>query len=234
MDTRMKLLLAAERLYALHGPDGASARMIVAEAGQRNASALNYHFETREALVEAICRLRMEPINTERVAQVKAYLADRPEPAERLRALIGIMCHPGRIPIYEAEGKSYFRRFLAQAINNPSTNFYEIVRGRFDTGLRQLAPLMREEIPHLPRQIADKRIATIMRTSSYLSAHHEARCAEGPWPVRKAELELETELMIDGLVGFLRGPNTVSIPTKSSKATSQKETSEPVWETALS
>lgn len=234
MDTRLKLLLAAERLYALHGPDGASARMIVAAAGQRNASALNYYFETREALVEAICRLRMEPINDERVTQVARYIADMPKPAARLRTLVGIMCYPGRTPIYEAEGKSYFRRFLAQAINNPSTNFYEIVRGRFDTGLRQLAPLMREEIAHLPRQIADKRIATIIRTSSYLSAHHEARSAAGPWPARKAELELETELMIDGLVGFLRGAHTVSMPAKSSKAPSEEETSDPVWETALS
>lgn len=230
----MKLLLAAERLYALHGPDGASARMIVAAAGQRNASALNYHFETREALIEGICRLRMEPINDERIQRLAEYLADRPKPPERLRTLVGIMCYPGRAPIYEAKGKSYFRRFLAQAINSPSTNFYSIVHGRFDTGLRQLAPLMREEMPHLPRQIADRRIATIIRTSSYLSAHHEARCAEGPWPVRKAELELETELMIDGLVGFLRGPNTVTLPSQARKNTPNKETSDAVWENALS
>jgi hypothetical protein len=176
----------------------------------------------------------MEPINNERVARVAQYLADTPKPSERLRTLVGIMCYPGRTPIYEAEGKSYFRRFLAQAINNPSTNFYEIVRGRFDTGLRQLAPLMRAELPHLPRPIADRRIATIIRTSSYLSAHHEARCADGPWHERKAELALETELMIDGLVGFLRGPNTVSMPAKSSKSSSEKETSDPLWETALS
>lgn len=230
----MKLLLAAERLFALHGPDGTSSRMIVAEAGQRNASALNYYFETREVLVEAICQLRMEPINNDRVERVAQYLADRPKPAERVRALIGIMCYPGLIPIVEAKGKSYFRRFLAQAINSPSTKFHAIVRGRFDTGLRQAVPLMREEVPHLPRAVADKRIAMMIRTSAYLSAHHEARSAEGPWPARKSELETETELMIDGFVGFLQGPNTVSLPAKTGQSTSAKEIADPAWENVLS
>ncbi len=234
LDTRMKLLLAAERLFALHGPDGASARMIVAEAGQKNASALNYYFETREALIEAICELRMSAINADRIEQVASYLSERPKPSERLRTLIEILCLPGLAPIYEAKGKSYFRRFLAQAINNPSTKFVSIVRGRYDSGLRQAVPLMREEAPHLPRAVADKRIATMIRATSYLSAHLEARCAEGPWAARKAELETEVQLMIDGFIGFMLAPNSVSLPAKSAKRTSAKQTDERTWENVLS
>jgi AcrR family transcriptional regulator len=234
MDTRMKLLLAAERLYALHGPDGASARMIVAAAGQKNVSALHYHFGTREALVEAICRLRMDAINSDRIERVAGYLAGRPEPGDRIRTLIGIMCYPGLIPIIEAKGKSHFRRFLAQAINSPSAKFYDIVRGRFDTGLRQLVSLMREETPHLPRAVADRRMAMMIRASSYLLAHHEARSAEGAWAARRPELEIETELMIDGFVGYLQGPNTVSLPARNARQTPEKGMQYPVWESVLS
>lgn len=234
MDTRMKLLLAAERLFALHGPDGASARMIVAEAGQKNASALNYYFETREALIEAICQLRMEAINNDRIEQVARYLAERPKPSERLRTLIEILCRPGLAPIYEAKGKSYFRRFLAQAINNPSTKFVSIVRGRYDSGLRQAVPLMREEASHLPRLVADKRIATMIRATSYLSAHLEARCADGLWPARKLELETEIQLMIDGFIGFLQAPNTVSLPTKTVTPASARQAGDQAWESILS
>ena len=230
----MKLLLAAERLFALHGPDGASARSIVAEAGQKNASALNYYFETREALIEAICELRMTPINNDRIEQVAAYLTDRPEPTARLRTLAGILCRPGLIPIIEAKGKSYFRRFLAQAINNPSTRFVPIVRNRLDSGLRQAAPLIREEIPHLPQEIANKRIATMLRATSYLSAHLEARCAEGPWSSRRIEMEDETELMIDGFVGFLTAPHTAKIRTNSQKQAVADTAAQAQWETVLS
>ena len=231
----MKLLLAAERLFALHGPDGTSSRLIVAEAGQRNASALNYHFATREELIEAICRLRMEPINNDRIERVAEYLAQRPPPAERLRALVSIVYLPALIPITEANGKSYFRRFLAQAINNPTTKFVSIVRGRLDSGLRQTAPLMREEMRHLPADIADKRIATMIRAISYLSAHLEARSAEGPWPERKTEIAIETQLEIDGFVGFLHGAHTATKAAgKSIKTrTSNYRTSDLTWEKVL-
>lgn len=234
MDTRMKLLLAAERLFALHGPDGASARMIVAEAGQKNASALNYYFETREALIEAICQLRMESINNDRIERVAGYLAERPPPAARLRTLIEILCLPGLTPIYAAKGRSYFRRFLAQAINSPSTKFVAIVRGRYDSGLRQAVPLMREQAPHLAQAVADRRIATMIRATSYLSAHLEARCAEGPWAARRIELETEIQLMIDGFIGFLQAPNTVSLPAKSIKRASAKHAGDQLWENVLS
>ena len=234
MDTRMKLLLAAERLFALRGPDGTSARMIVAEAGQKNASALSYYFETREELIEAICRLRMEPINSDRIERVAQYLAHLPSPADRLRVLVGILGLPSLIPIIDARGKSYFRRFLAQAINNPSTNFVPIVRDRFDSGLRQAAALMRAEMPHLPVSIADKRIATLIRVTSYLSAYLEARCAEGPWAVRKMEMETEIQLQIDGFVGFLRGAHTAPIGAKSLKTKSADERDlNQTWEAAL-
>lgn len=235
MDTRMKLLLAAERLFALHGPEGASARMIVAEAGQKNASALNYYFTTREALIEAICELRMQPINDDRIERVAQYLAAKPAPTERLRVLVGILCLPGLIPIVEAKGKSYFRRFLAQAINSPSTKFVPIVKGRFDSGLRQAAPLMREEASHLPPDIANKRIAMMIRATSYLSAHLEARCAEGPWSARRIEMDTETQLMIDGFVGFLQGAHVATIPANTGKAAGlDSKQTETAWETALS
>lgn len=215
MDTRLKLLLAAERLFALHGPAGTSSRAIVAEAGQKNASALTYYFPTRDRLIEAICELRMEPINRDRLERIAHYLADRPAADRRLRALIAILCEPALAPIVDAKGKSFFRRFLAMAINNPSSNFYAIVRDRFDSSLRQLASLIRDEIPHLPRAIANKRISTMVRTSSYMSAHFEAQCESRPWSTRKDELNFEVELLIDSYVGLLRGAHTVTAAARS-------------------
>jgi AcrR family transcriptional regulator len=216
MDTRMKLLLAAERLFALHGPAGTSSRAIMAEAGQKNASAINYYFPIRDKLVEAICELRMEPINRDRVARVAQYLSDKPAPADRLSALIAILCEPGLAPIIEAKGQSFFRRFLAQAINSPSSNFYAIVRDRFDTGIRQLVPLIRDEVPHLPRAIANQRIAMMIRTSGYMSAHFEAHSEGRPWSTRKDELDFELELMIEGYVGLMRGPHAPNGSMRSS------------------
>jgi AcrR family transcriptional regulator len=208
METRTKLLLAAERLFALMGPEGATHRAILAEAGQKNASAINYYFPTRDTLIEAICQLRMEPIDRQRIERITQYLTDKPAPAVRLRALVAILCEPGLMPIVDAKGNSYFRRFLAQAINTPSSNFDAIVRDRFDVSIRQLAPLIRDELPELPRAIANRRIAMMVRSSGYMAAHLEAQSEGRPWTTRRDELSFELGLMIDALVGLLRASHT--------------------------
>jgi AcrR family transcriptional regulator len=50
-ETRARIKVAAQRLFAQRGIDGVSVRDIVAAAGQRNNGSLNYYFRTKEALV---------------------------------------------------------------------------------------------------------------------------------------------------------------------------------------
>jgi AcrR family transcriptional regulator len=52
-DTRARLLLTGERLFATRGIDGASTREITREAGV-HADAIHYHFGTKDALVAEI------------------------------------------------------------------------------------------------------------------------------------------------------------------------------------
>ncbi len=55
---REQMILAAERLIAERGIDAVSLREIGATAGQRNNSAAQYHFGTKEGLVAAIYEYR--------------------------------------------------------------------------------------------------------------------------------------------------------------------------------
>lgn len=214
MDTRTKLLIAAERLYALEGPAGATSRRIIAEAKHRNQSALSYHFATRQELMEAICQLRMESINRDRTQRIVEYLSDLPKPSDRVPTLIRIACLPSVLPIIEAKGKSFFRRFLAQAITNPSTKFSSLMGGKFDAGLRQTSILICREASHLPAAVARKRVRTMYQCISYLTAHLEVRCAIGPWRDRKTELDAEIELMIEGFTGFMQAPHKATASAK--------------------
>ncbi len=59
-ETREKLLRAAEQLFATHGVDGAQTRDIVRLAGQGNPSAVQYHFGSRDGLLQAIMATRQE------------------------------------------------------------------------------------------------------------------------------------------------------------------------------
>src|SRR5437868_5172587 len=62
----LRLVVAAERLFATHGIDGVSLRQIAAEAGSSNNSAVHYHFGSKHGLIAAIFRHRLPQIVNER------------------------------------------------------------------------------------------------------------------------------------------------------------------------
>lgn len=58
-----KLICEGERLFGQLGIDNVSLRQIVAAAGQGNNYAVQHHFGSKEGLIEAIFRLRMEVLD---------------------------------------------------------------------------------------------------------------------------------------------------------------------------
>jgi AcrR family transcriptional regulator len=64
--TKKALIRAGERLMAAHGIDGAELQDVVAMAGQRNRSAVVYHFGGRDGLLEAIVHQHRPGINIAR------------------------------------------------------------------------------------------------------------------------------------------------------------------------
>src|SRR5436309_15005638 len=71
----LRIVLAAEKLFAYHGIDGASLRQISIEAGFSNNSAVHYYFGSKEGLIAAIFRHRLPQLISER-----RLLAARCEP----------------------------------------------------------------------------------------------------------------------------------------------------------
>ncbi len=90
-ETKDRILNAAELLFAEKGFDAASLRDITQEAGA-NVAAVNYHFRSKDELIEAVFARWFETINGKRIALLKAFQANAaPEPAsleDVLRALI--------------------------------------------------------------------------------------------------------------------------------------------------
>lgn len=66
--TALRLLDVAERLFADEGVVQVSLQRIVADSGQRNRSALNYHFGNRERLLAAVMNRRWRAVDAERHA----------------------------------------------------------------------------------------------------------------------------------------------------------------------
>ena len=72
IDTRERLLLVAIRLFAERGIDRVALSTISDEAGNRNRSAVGYHFENKQGLISAVLRR----IESELGAPMDAALAD--------------------------------------------------------------------------------------------------------------------------------------------------------------
>jgi AcrR family transcriptional regulator len=67
-DAPVRLVAAAERLFAARGIEGVSLREITREAEQRNSTALQYHFGDRLGLVAAVLRKHVGIVAERRAA----------------------------------------------------------------------------------------------------------------------------------------------------------------------
>src|SRR5260221_7712992 len=68
-ETRTRILDAAEELFMQHGFEGTSMRLLTAKA-EANLAAVNYHFGSKDALIEAVFRRRLDPMNSGRIAEL--------------------------------------------------------------------------------------------------------------------------------------------------------------------
>lgn len=70
-DTKLKILDAAEKLFGLNGFDSTSLRDITT-AADVNLAAVNYHFQSKDSLIDAVIGRRIEPINIRRLELLEA------------------------------------------------------------------------------------------------------------------------------------------------------------------
>lgn len=86
LETRDRILDAAEELFSEQGVAATSLRAVTALAGV-NLAAVHYHFGPKEALLEAVLQRRLGPLNQERLKRLDALEAaapDRRVPLERV------------------------------------------------------------------------------------------------------------------------------------------------------
>src|SRR2546426_7070475 len=102
-ETRTRILDAAEELFMQHGIEGASMRMLTAKAGV-NLAAVNYHFGSKHALIEAVFRRRLDPMNVARNAELDKLEGEAPGRGLAAQSIIRAFIRPGARLIEDARG----------------------------------------------------------------------------------------------------------------------------------
>jgi len=86
-DTKWRILDAAEKLFGMKGFEATSLRDITAEA-QVNLAAVNYHFQSKDSLIDAVIARIIRPVNQRRLEKLDAAGPD-PTLEEILTAFLG-------------------------------------------------------------------------------------------------------------------------------------------------
>lgn len=169
VDTRTKLVLAAELLFGERGIDAVPLRDVMAAAGQRNASALNYyHIGTREKLVSAIFDFRRSAVDARRMQLLDEYKNSCASLDENAiaRALVLPLVE---LMLNDPTGGNYLR-FLSQAfVTDRPENSY-LSRGQFDHGTRLCLRIYRERHPKILPRILREHLYLCGRAAIYALA----------------------------------------------------------------
>lgn len=148
MDTKTRLLDAAEEIFSEHGFAAASMRAITG-AAEVNLAAVNYHFGGKQALFRAVLERRIAPVNRERLDGLDALEADGavPDAAAILEAFVApaLRRHAAR------DGCGDVLRLVGRMFSEPGDHWNEIlglfdeVFARFRRALRRALPDMAED-----------------------------------------------------------------------------------------
>ena len=88
-DTKARLLDHAEKMFAEDGIFAVTNRQITEAAGQKNESALNYHFGTRNELIITLLTRRGMKLDQIR-GELLAHLGDNPTTRELVQLLVEV------------------------------------------------------------------------------------------------------------------------------------------------
>ncbi len=202
--TRRALMRAAEKLIARKGIENVTIRDIVAEAGQKNTSALQYHFNNLNGLVAAIHKERSGETQEKRAELLNQLLIGTPKPDIRQICALMVM------PVFElSRSRADFRRYVKAfghelALSETSALSRVSSHGGGGSSGQQVGALLRRALPHLDDTAYRRRMESAVRLCS-ASMYHQAR---QPNAFRGIQADLFLNSLIDGLVGLLSAPES--------------------------
>ncbi len=199
-DTRSRLIVAAEKLFGEKGIHGVTLKDINTAAGQRNESALHYHFGSKAALVEAILQYRARDIDQIRLERVEAVLASGRE--KDLGAVLRATFLP-MIELLDREEGVRFLRFLAQVLNDPDFDLPSLALRADLAGVVKANSLIVAALGDVAPEIAIQRqrflVEMMVSSLSTWTRHNDA-------VNETAMRELFVSNLLDSIAGFLSAP----------------------------
>jgi AcrR family transcriptional regulator len=211
-DTRERILDVAERLFMAYGYDGTSMRQITGEAGV-NLAAVNYHFGSKESLIQEVFRRRLDWLNEERMRvldRLEAEAGGQPvKPSLIVDAFFGTLL---RMAEDEDRGGMTFLRLLGRTLTEPSefiraflAHEYKVVMDRFKEALFRA-------LPEVPKAEIVWRFHFMLGATSYAIAGTDALRLVTDWQIEEEDSVDRLDRLVPRLMSFLIGGLRAPLP----------------------
>lgn len=146
--TKDRILGAAEELFALHGFAGTSLRQVTSRA-EVNIAAVNYHFGSKENLVNEVFRRRMDEMSARRLSQLDAALQTHPG---ELEPVLAAFVEPALALARDRHGGVAFIRVIARAYAEKNDSLRKFLSEQYGHVLRAFAKAIAGCVPALTKE----------------------------------------------------------------------------------
>lgn len=149
LDSKEKLLVNAERLFAERGFDGVSVRDITNAAGV-NCALVGYYFGGKQGLLSEVYTRHCIPLNQERLRLLKEFSQTQKGPT--LEQVLEAFIRPSLEVTIDKRGRSNFTRLRAVLSGENSALLERIIAKNFDPSSRLFVDALSKCLPHLTRE----------------------------------------------------------------------------------
>ena len=146
--TKERILGAAEELFAQQGFGATSLRQVTSRADV-NIAAVNYHFGSKENLVNEVFRRRMDEMSGHRLSMLEE--ARRSRPGE-LEAILAAFVEPALALAAGRNGGGAFIRVIARAYAEQNDGLRGFLSERYGHVQREFARAIAECVPGLAKE----------------------------------------------------------------------------------
>lgn len=199
-DARSRILSAAEKLIAERGMD-VPLRDIAMAAEQRNNSAVQYHFGSRDGLIAAVVESRMPALERRRLELLAEYeAAGQPDD---VRALVDTLFTPMAELSLRGEA-THYARFLEAVRTHPAVAGRERLETFDMPAVRIIMTRLQRRLDEYPERLVTRRLMAMATTMFALLADLERDVRARR--VKARDLSAMEEETVDMLVGLLTAP----------------------------
>ena len=209
--TKDRILGAAEELFAQYGFAGTSLRQVTSHADV-NIAAVNYHFGSKDNLVNEVFRRRMDEMTAARLGQLEQARSAHPGD---LRAVLAAFVEPALALAQDRQSGGAFVRVIARAYAEKNDNLRKFLSDHYGHVLREFGKAIGACVPGLSKEELYWRLDFLAGSLTYAMA--DFGLIKRPHNISEAEHRRKAaqELIHFAEAGFrasVRNPTSPAVP----------------------